>query len=298
MTCTLRKTSPVPPSLRVRAVTGVRLSTRFQHWTERLTNAQVPSRPALDLYAGEHWTMARRLADESQTVAAVDLWVCSAGYGLIPATTPIAPYSATFAPGNPDTVPGPATDWWAALGDWEGPAERPRRLVDLAASDPSARHLFVLSAAYLRACHADVCQAAEKLNGSGRLSVISAGTKRDRDLADVLLPADARLQAVLGGTLQALNIRAAKHLLRAGLVDHEDMAASLRRLLADQPPPRRFNRRRVSDAELRSFIRDRKRADPTATHTRLLREARAANYACEQARFAALFAAEGKRAGR
>lgn len=298
MTCTLRKTSPIPRSLRLRAVTGVRLSTRFRHWTARLTDAEVPSRPALDLYAGEHWSMARRLADEPHTVAAVELWVCSAGYGLIPANTPIVPYSATFAPGNPDTVPGPATDWWTALGDWGGPAKGPRRLVDLAAADPSARYLLVLSAAYLRACHNDVCQAADKLNGSGGLSVISAGTKRDPDLAGVLLPADARLQAVLGGTLQALNIRAAEHLLSAGLVDHDDMADSLRRLLAEQPPPRRFNRRRVSDAEIRSFIRDRRRDEPTATHTRLLREVRAADYACEQARFAALFAAEAKKTAR
>jgi len=299
VTCTLRKSSPVPRSLRLHTVPGVRLSTRFRHWTERLTNAEVPSRPALDLYAGEHWTMARRLLDDqSQTAAAIDLWVCSAGYGLIPATMPIVPYSATFAPGALDSVPGPATNWWAALGDWEGPAEGPRRLVDLAASDPSARYLFVLSAAYLRACHDDACQAAEKLNGSGRLSILSAGTKRDLDLSDVLLPADARLRAVLGGTLQALNIRAAEHLLKAGLVDHDDMADSLRRLLAEQPPPRRFNRRRVSDAEIRSFIRDRTRVDPTATHTKLLREVRAANYACEQARFASLFAAEAKKTGR
>ena len=298
VTCTLRKSGPIPRSLHLGAVPGARLTTRFRRWTDRLTNAEVPARPALHLYAGEHWTMARRLADESQSAAAIDLWVCSAGYGLIPANTPIVPYSATFAPGNPDSVPGPATDWWAALGDWEEPAEGPRRFVDLAASDPSARYLFVLSAAYLRACHADVCQAAEKLNGSGRLSILSAGTKRDLDLSDVLLPADARLRAVLGGTLQALNIRAAEHLLKAGLVDHDDMAESLRRLLAEQPPPRRFYRRRVSDAEIRSFIRDRRRVDPTATHTRLLREVRAANYACEQARFAALFAAEAKKTGR
>lgn len=298
MTCTLRKTSPVPRSLRIGAVPGVRLSTRFRHWTERLTNAEVPQRPALELYAGEHWTMARRLADESHTGTTIDLWVCSAGYGLIPAITPIVPYSATFSPGGPDSVPGPATEWWAALGDWAGPSKGPRRLVDLAASDPSARYLFVLSAAYLRACHDDVCQAAEKLNGSGGLSVISAGTKRDPDLADVLLPADARLQAVFGGSLQALNIRVAEHLLRSGLVDHDEMADSLQRLLAKKTPLRRFNRRRVSDAEIRSFIRDRRRDDRTATHTRLLGELRAANCACEQARFAALFAAEAKKAGR
>lgn len=298
VTCTLRKSSPVPRSLRLRAVSGVRLSTRFRHWTERLANAEVPPRPALDLYAGEHWTMARRLADEPHTATTIDLWVCSAGYGLIPANTPIVPYSATFAPRSPDSVPQPVTDWWAALGDWGGPAQGPRRLVDLAASDPSARYLFVLSAAYLGACHDDVCQAAEKLGGSGRLSVLSAGTKRDRDLADVLLPADARLQAVLGGTLQALNIRAAEHLLRAGLVDHDDMAYGLRRLLAEQPPPRRVNRRRISDAEIRAFVRARRRVEPHATHTRLLRELRAANYACEQARFATLFAAETKKIGR
>lgn len=296
VTCTRRKTRTIPRSLHMRNVPGARLSTRFRHWTERLSNAAVPNLPALDLYAGEHWAIARGLGGDAEMPAAVDLWVCSAGYGLIPVDAPIAPYSATFAPGDPDSVPGPAAAWWAALGDWGGPAGGARSFLELAASDPSARLIFVLSAAYLRACHDDVRQAAEKLSDPMRLSILSAGTKHDRDLSDFLLPADARLQAALGGTLQALNIRAAEYLLSGGLYGHEDMSARLEQLLAEQPPPRRYNRRRVTDAELRSFIQDHLQVDPLTTQTRLLRELRDADYACEQGRFAARFDAETRRA--
>lgn len=295
VTCTRRKTRPIPRALHMRNVPGARLSTRFRNWTERLTSAAARSVPALDLYAGEHWTIARHLCGEAEMPAKVDLWVCSAGYGLIPVDAPIAPYSATFVPGDPDSVPGGAAAWWAALGDWDGPAGGARSFVQLAAANPSARLVVVLSAAYLRACHHDIRQAADKLTDPVGLSIISAGTKHDRDLADFLLPADARLQSALGGTLQALNIRAAEYLLAVGLVDHEEMNAGLERLLAEQPPPRHYDRRRATDAEVRHFIRDHLRAEPPPTHTRLLREFRDAGYACEQGRFAALFATENLR---
>jgi hypothetical protein len=295
VTCTRRKTRPISRSLHMRNVPGARLSTRFRHWTERLTNPAVQRVPALDLYAGEHWTIARRLCGEAEKPAKIDLWVCSAGYGLIPVDAPIAPYSATFVPGDPDSVPGTAADWWETLADWEGPVGGARSFVELVSSDPSARLILVLSAAYLRACHNDICKAAEKLSDPRLLSILSAGTKHDRDLSDFLLPVDARLQPLLGGTLQALNIRATEDLLTTGLDSHDNMSASLQRLLAEQPPPRRYNRRRATDAELRSFIRDHLRSNPLATHTRLLRELRDADYASEQGRFAALFDAETRR---
>ena len=84
----------------------------------------VPTTPAIDLYAGEHWDVARRLANLSDADTSVELWVCSAGYGLIPASAPSAPYAATFTPGNADSVPDGAegaSAWWNALASWEGP---------------------------------------------------------------------------------------------------------------------------------------------------------------------------------
>ena len=296
VTCTQRKTRPVPGSLRLRTITAVRTSTRLDSWARRLSSASVSTAPALGLYAGEHWDIARRLATAANpTAPQTELWVCSAGYGLIPTDAPVVPYSATFSPGGPDSVPAGtagAADWWAALASWEGPVRGPRSLADLVASDPRARVVLVLSAPYLRACRDDILAAVASLKDLKLLSIISAGTKDDKELQTFLLPADARLQHVLGGTRQALNVRVAEHLLSAGILDHDAMSGALASLLASQPPVPRYDRLPATDDEVRAFIRAAVRSDGDITHTRLLREFRSAQRACEQTRFAALFRLE------
>ena len=292
VTCTRRKRRPIAASLHLGNVPGARLSTRFRRWTELLASPLVPTVPAIDLYAGEHWAAARTLRDVVPLGHTLELWVCSAGYGLISSETPLLPYSATFASGDPDVVPGTAQEWWEALCGWVGPAPGPRSLGELAASEPTARILLVLSADYLRAGHDDVFRAAQKLAGSGQLSIISTGTGHSKDLNEYLLPGDARLQASLGGTLKALNVRTARYLLSEGLIGHAEMAERLEMLLSKVAPQRRPERRRVTDREIRGFIRRKVAADPKAAHTRLLRQFRDENYACEQGRFAALFEEE------
>jgi hypothetical protein len=295
VTCSHRKTRPIPASLRLRSVTAVRAATRARNWTARLASDPTIAVPASSLYAGAHWDIARRLPSHATASMPVAVWVCSAGYGLIPADAPIRPYSATFAAAQPDSVPGgrpAAVDWWAALSGWTGPTPAPRSLTALAAQDPASRLLLVLSAPYLAACRADVLDAAGALADASRLSVVSAGTKTDAELTEFLLPTDARLEHALGGTRQSLNVRVAEHLLASGNYEHAAMRDRLTRLLADQPPPRRFARRGMTDEEVRVFIRGRLEQDADVTHTRLLRELRNSDRACEQHRFADLFHAE------
>jgi hypothetical protein len=154
--------------------------------------------------------------------------------------------------------------------------------------------LLVLSAPYLRACRDDVLSAIDRLEHPGLLSIVSAGTKADKELEGFLLPADARLQHEFGGTRQALNVRVAEHLLSAGLYEHDEMAEALAMLLARQPALVRYGRRPATDAEVRAFVREALLMDVKATHTRLLREFRRSQRACEQSRFASLFHLERK----
>jgi len=227
----------------------------------------------------------------------VRLWVCSAGYGLIPADAPIRPYSATFAGPHPDSVPGGregGAAWWSALAGWAGSGGGPRSLADLAAADGGARLLLALSAPYLAACRPDALAAAARLRHPSQLSVVCAGARRDSMTADLILPADARLQHRLGGTRASLNVRVARYLLTEteGVMEHNDMRDHLAGLLADLPPVTRYDRQPMTDAEVRQFIREYLQAEPGASHTRLLRQLRQSGRACEQGRFAALHRAE------
>lgn len=57
-------------------------------------------------------------------------------------------------------------------------------------------------------------------------------------------------------------------------------------------PTERTERRRLSDEEVRLFIQERRKAEPGAKHTRLLKLLRGSGYACEQSRFRTIFLKE------
>ena len=288
--CSHRKSRPVPDELQLRSVRSEQPSTRVWAWTERLMTSSEPSTSAIDLYAGEHWGIARNLADLNNAGRTVELWITSAGYGLIPASAQIRPYGATFSPGHLDSV-SDVKQWWNALSEWRGPDKGPRTITDLVEDDPNSRVLLTVSASYLYACRTDVIRAIGSSKSGRQLSIISAGTKEDAAYGSCLLPGDARLQTALGGTRQALNVRILEALLDQDIIGHEDMSRTLRRMLEDQPAIPRFDRVSATDAEVANFIRTRLESEPDASYTGLLRDFRSNGRACEQKRFAALFRA-------
>lgn len=295
VTCTNRKSVAVPARLRLGDVREHRQDRRFVAWTQRLS-ADKPSIRAADLYGGEHWQVARKLPVSFGESAR--LWVCSAGYGLIAADTHLNPYAATFSPGNPDSV-GETTNqvraWWLRLTDWAGPVTgQPRSFADLARRDPGAAIVAVLSEAYVRACSDDLREAADTVTNRDRFAVVGPAGRGD-DLDDVLVPVTARLRAVTGGSLQALHVRVAAHLLSATSaytsgISRSRLRETVQQIAATAPadPSRRNRGARLSDAEVQDFIRFELAAGP-ASATVLLRRLRQSGRSCEQSRFKQLF---------
>jgi hypothetical protein len=292
VTCTNRKSLAVPSQYRLGSVPGADVGTRAFEWIRRLS-ANVDSQliAAQHLYAGEHWMVACGLP-RLTGCGRIQLWACSAGYGLISADALVLPYAATFTSGHPDSVPGGAEGakaWWDALSNWKGPsANHPRSICELAETEPTASFLLVLSAPYLRACEHDIAAANRLVRDPDRFMVVSAGARNPGMLGDVMVPADARLQAFLGGTRQALNARIAAHLISAGIRSRTAAVRHLVRLLAEQPPIPRYERKKLSDAEVLALIGDGLTRLPGASASRLLRQLRDAGYACEQGRFGRL----------
>jgi hypothetical protein len=292
VTCTNRKTRAVPPALRLDNVPGNETARLAREWVSRLAGQGcAPSVAAQDLYAGEHWMIARGLSGRDRN-SRTRLWVCSAGYGLIAADARIHPYAATFS-GQSDRVPGGADGgrrWWHALSGWIGPAPgEPRSIGSLAAADPTACFLVALSASYLDACRDDIAAAAGLVTEPDAFMVISAGARFPGSLGAAMVPSDARLQAFLGGTRQALNARIAAYLLSAGISSRTQAAHCMTRLLAKQPPVTRYERKKLSDQQVTEMITGRLAQGPGTSASRLLREIRDAGYACEQQRFAELY---------
>lgn len=289
-------------ALRLRDFEGD-LPTRTKLWCSGLEHSELSRTPAIDLYQGDHWASILSLVRVAEQVGwETELWIASAGYGLIPAKAGIVPYAATFGSGHPDSVwrrsepnakeSGKA--WWQALRQWKGPCKgEPRSLKDLANRRPSSRWLAAMSPSYLNAISLDLMKAKSCMEDPEGLILVSGKPgPRDLSLIPNWIPTQDKCRLSLGGSCNSLNARIGAKLLRrfsperwsAPIVQPE---AGL--WMAGLDPMDRLNRSRISDEEAIVFIQMALVKNPMASHTNLLRQLRAKGTACEQGRFRGLF---------
>ncbi len=299
VSCTDRKSVRPDECLQLRNYSDD-LTDRADAWLARIAEPDSATLPATDLYQGEHWRIVQQL-ESTATASGVDVevWVASAGYGLIHSTTQIESYAATFATRVEDSITrstsssDPEEDaayWWRRLMDRPRGNGEPASLTELAATDPGAPMVVALSGAYVRAAQADLLAAAEALDDPGQLLLVSGDDRRA--LRRHRLPADARLQQALGGARVSLNARVVRLLVETSS-QHSWDPAQIRSLLvaslAQQPDLVRYDRRPLTDSEVEEFIRRELADQGPAAQTVLLRRLRDRNLACEQKRFGKLY---------
>ena len=279
------------------------LGQKARRWCNLLARPSSDRIPAIERYQGDHWTASLRLLRKAEKAGwETDLWVASAGYGLIPAHAPILPYAATFAGNHPDSVaagtsyfPKEASrQWWSYLSEWEGPmAGSPRTLEDLAAQYPEAAWLVLMSPTYLEALTEDLLAARGEMTHPDRLLVVSgAPGPSDPKLVPHWVPSLEICRGVLGGSCSSLNARVAGHVASSYSPDQwtsEVIQPQMNLWMAGLDPIERPARKAISDADALAFIRKRTRQLGRTSHTALLRELRDQGIACEQKRFKALF---------
>ncbi len=114
--CTNRKRVPAPRDLMANSVKPGSLEKVVGDWTARLAGAEGAA-TASNLYCGRAFRQAEAAAARLNT----ELWVVSAGLGVVSANTSVPSYSLTVVPGTPDSIlariagrPTPA-EWWQAL---------------------------------------------------------------------------------------------------------------------------------------------------------------------------------------
>lgn len=308
-TCTDRKRGDIPAELRLREIASGAPEQRAKAWWARLDRFNPLLRvEAARVYLGEHWNIVQDLTSSLRASGwRVDLWVASAGYGLLGEKTAIVPYSATFSENSPDRValdvPSPQRAaylqaWWSALADLRArDTTHPASLAALAATHPHATMLLLASPDYVRAMALDLKSALQHLVSTDQLAVITSGTRwTDGPLSDQIVAIDDRTRSAWGGTMQGLHARAARELLlHAGPPPPEAFTAEhLRvqylRMVGETPRPERLNRTKMSDEEVIEFLRAEFRKQPGAGWTLLLRTLRGSGRACEQRRFRELHA--------
>jgi hypothetical protein len=145
------------------------------------------------------------------------------------------------------------------------------------------------SAAYVEALDQDLRVVVDQDHSNERVSVVSAGSRA----TEALLPVDGRLRGALGGTDTGLNARALSF-LAATAADHAfrrtAMSAALTTLALTSPPTQRVAGKSVDDDYVVQQMNVIRRRRPTISRTAALREFREGGIACEQSRFASLWA--------
>lgn len=274
VSCTGTKTVPVSPQLRVASLGHGR--DRARRWQERRA-AALPGPALRHLYAGPQWSASLSLEQHAVTVGYdVDLWVVSAGLGLVPASTSAPAYAASFTSG-PDEVAPSRTGrrlWWKELTEHAHGFDHLQRQYE--------HVLVVLSPSYLSVVEEDL----QPLQDAEKAAVVSSCSRN-------LVYSSAGLRRALGASAMTLNARAAAQLLDLAKGDLLGSATVRERWRdwahahAGSPTP---SRRVTSDDEVLTFIQAGLRR-PRASRTALLTDFRAQGMACEQSRFQRLYEA-------
>lgn len=311
--CTASKHEPVG-GLRIAQVVGGQTDAqeRFRGWREAVS-ASKKALKARDLYAGPRWQASMRIATAADGPRRdVDLYIASAGLGLIRADRRVPSYSATFSRGSDDSVVAPSISgrerrdatrqWWKAL-------TRDSLSLRVLATD-NGRLVVVLSPDYLDAVADDLAKAVEV--GGSRVIIFGTGEPTNGALArnwvrvgrHLRETTKKRSKPIVNG-LDATLLQSTAALVLGQRLKDWSSARKVQRMLDDLADPNevtieamaRAGRQPSTDQDVRTFIRGRL-ADADRTSAELLSAWRnIERRQCEEGRFKRLFAEVAKMEG-
>ncbi|EOV3157515.1 DUF6884 domain-containing protein [Enterobacter ludwigii] len=202
VTSTRRKTVPAgdalfPDERDARRAYGV--------WLERLAQARRGSPPmtAGELYTGQQWTRAAAAAARS----GAEMWILSAGLGLLHVSDPVVPYEATFS-----TMPFCHRTHWERLTTRPPSERRCTSLKTLMQARPDDRFVVAASPVYLRAVESDLLAGRKALCNPEQLAVVTSKGYQG-SLNDNVKYTSADMMKALNTNMTGLNINYALQLI-------------------------------------------------------------------------------------
>jgi hypothetical protein len=315
--CTKKKRKPTTGELQFRALPHCLAEDLARVWfAKTVAISEEETLPARALYAGPGWSAALsslRLA-ATPGESKPELFVLSAGFGLIHANDSIPSYEASFSASldrvadhiidsegksfkNPDLA---HREWWRAINKARGKSATP--CTNLIPEYPNAPIVVAAGRDYIAAMHDDLIALARAV-GPERLFIVSVGypwQNADEALRRCAIPLTIDVERLLLGARSFINTQLLSWLLtHAGPVTTWDRALIQQlieeRLKASPSKPQRrpFSAPKMKDTEVGLWIREKLSEDPKPSRTTLLWQLRnEAHRSCSQERFASIYKKE------
>jgi len=294
--CTNRKRFPTSRNLRAQFLSNAKIEDLADCWLKAVSNGEEHRWPAGSLYAGRSFSEAR-LTSEALNA---NLYVLSAGLGLVDVKTVVPSYGATISPNSEDNItqriigePNSPTAWWQQLCQKSPFAVTWEELID---NNPSSYIIVALPKPYLQMIEQDLLSLPQ--GHRDRLRIFSKGAAQllAKPLQKYVMPYDSRLdsnESAHRGTQADFAQRAAHHFVqlidRAEVKDTSSDAAEVEHALAKFVPPKKSIGASASDAEILKIMEEQwtKANGKSSRLLRIFRDDLA--IACEQKRFQTLF---------
>lgn len=201
-TCTKGKHSlsnAQPPQVEINQ--GDTVNDVIYRWREKLQLSIQNGKPAPaeQVYRGTHWETAKQIARENERV---DLWVISAGMGLLHANESIVPYEASF-----NSLHLSGREWWSALTGCFTKGRAASSIQRLMQDRPHEIFVIAGSPVYISAVECDVLAGTTALDKPNTQLIVVTSGGYTGCLSSYVKRSHAGMLNALNSNMVCLNIK-------------------------------------------------------------------------------------------
>jgi len=268
-----------------------------EYWLRTL-GQKLPKGPALEVYTGDHWSVSKDILKNY----ANELWVLSAGYGLISAKSDIGAYDATFSTGNQNSVSNNLglisssiqqnRIWWNELTLLNKNSLSLTELFKRFRND-----LFIIAAAptYINVVKQEIKESiSSRLVNEDNLLIITSSIDSELKNFSIITKEKVRTHKDIGGSVVSIHTRVARQLLKSSKKFQYSIAnMKVEYLKLENQSPNIVKKpiRKLTDDEIVKIIKNliTEFSDVKLSSSVVLRMFRDKGYSCEQKRFSRLY---------
>lgn len=249
VTCAASKTVEVPEDLQFGKLPTLPVADSVTEWIKRLKNTSANLVKMIDLYKGGYWGIVKQINSNPKVD---NVWVLSAGYGIVNANQPVKPYAIALKDNSFDSIKlnttGQSNDsysqWWDNMV-----AKRKLTITDVYNQHPEDIFIVYASFEYMKAIKNDFKNIVDKPN----VLIVSPDTKI-KEFTPYILNTNLRLRSFLGGNKMTVSPLTVKHLVenieKIGYT-RDEVNTYFKDIINNQPqlPPQNPVREKLSDED-------------------------------------------------